>query len=82
MTPASDHNPATERVTLDDIKRRAEAVKTRAVTEAKDVVDTVVATDARRTLAIVAGVVILAAGIAYFLGTRNGRAAIAEEFFE
>lgn len=82
MTPTTDQTPAPERVTLDDIKRRAEAVKASAITEAKEAVDTVVASDARRTLAIVAGVVVLAAGIAYFLGTRSGRAALAEEFFE
>ena len=74
--------PDAGRVSLDDIKRRAEAVRSRAVVEAKDAVDTVFAADARRTFAMVAGVVVLAACAAYFLGSRSGRAAMAEEFFD
>ena len=71
-----------DRVTIDDIKRRAEAVKTSAITEAKEAVDAVVAVDTRRTAAIVVGVVVAAACLAYFLGTRSGRAAMAAEIFD
>lgn len=63
---------AIERVTIDDLRHRAEAVKSKAVAEAKGAVDVVVG-DQKRTLMIIAGVVIVAAGIAYYLGAQAGR---------
>lgn len=69
------------RVTIDDLRHRAESVKSLAVTEAKDAVGTVIGKDERRTLMIVAGVVVVAASIAFFLGSRSGRAAMADQIF-
>lgn len=69
------------RVTLDEIKHQAESVKSKAVAEAKGVADIVVGQESTRTLLMVAGVVVVAASIAYFLGTRSGRAAMAEQMF-
>ncbi len=67
------------RVTLDDLRHRAEAVKTKAVVDARDAVDAVFTAEAKRTMMIAAGVVLVAASMAYFLGTRAGRAALARE---
>ena len=67
------------RVTLDDLRHRAEAVKTKAVVDARDAVDTVFTAEAKRTMMIAAGVVLVAASMAYFLGTRSGRAALERE---
>lgn len=58
-------------VTIDELRQRVEAVKSMAVTEAKDAVDTVVEESATRTLLIVAGLVVAAASLAFFLGARS-----------
>lgn len=71
---------ATERISIDDIRHRAEYVKSQALAEAKGAVDTVVGENGTRTLVIVAGLVVVAASLAFFLGSRSGRAALAEEF--
>lgn len=72
--------PAPEpRVTIDDLKHRVEHLKTQAVTEAKSTADVVLRQEATRTLMIAVGVVVVAASLAYFLGTRSGRAAILEQ---
>jgi hypothetical protein len=60
-----------ERITLDDIKHRAEAVKDLAVSDAKASVAAVIDTDATRTLLIVAGVVLVAASLAFYLGSQT-----------
>jgi len=62
-----------EKITLDDLKHRAEQVKDLAVTETKTAVSNVLDTNEAKTLMIVAGVVIVAASIAFFLGTRSVR---------
>lgn len=61
------------RVTIDDVRHQAEALKASAVTEAKGVVDEVLGAEGTRTLIMVAGVVLVAASVAYFLGSRAGR---------
>lgn len=61
-----------ERVTLDDLKHRAEAVKDLAVTEAKGKVDEVLAADATRKVLVVAGALLLVVSVAYLMGTRAG----------
>lgn len=62
------------RVTIDDLKHRATDVKTKAISEAKGAVDAVMGEQGARTLVVVAGVVLVAVSIAYFLGTRSRRA--------
>lgn len=75
MSAIPSNTQAIERVSLDDIRHRAEAVKSRAVVEARDAVDTVVGgKDGKRTLLIAAGLVLVAASVAYYLGTRAARA--------
>lgn len=64
------------RVSLDDLRHRAEAVKSTAVEEAKGAVDAVMAESATRTLLIVAGVVVLTASVAFYLGSRAARASL------
>lgn len=79
MSPKPADTPAPERVTLDDIKHRAEAVKDLAVSDAKEAVGRVISDDATRTLLIVAGVVVAVASVAYLLGSRSGRNALLDE---
>ena len=67
------------RVSLDDIRHRADAVKSRALTEARGAVDEAIGTENMRTLVIVAGLVVVAASLAFFLGSRSGKAALAEQ---
>lgn len=69
------------RVTLDDLRHQAEAVKTKAVSEAKSAVDTIIGQDTTRTLLMVAGIVVVAASLAFFLGSRSGRASAESDFF-
>lgn len=67
------------RVTLDDLRHRAEDVKTKAVAEAKGAVDVVMGESSVKTLLVVAGVVVVAASIAFYLGSRAARAAALDE---
>lgn len=67
---ASEAEP---RITIDDLRHRAEDVRNKAVAEAKGAARAVVGDSATRTLVIVAGVVVVAASFAYFLGTRSRR---------
>ncbi len=71
MTPTPDTEPQAPRVSLDDLKHRAETIKDLAVTEAKQTVDMVVDENATRTLLIMAGLVVVAASVAFFLGSRT-----------
>lgn len=59
------------RITIEDVKRRAETVRDLAVAEVKETADKVVDESAGRTLLIMAGVVVLAASVAFYLGTRS-----------
>jgi hypothetical protein len=67
------------RVTLDDIRHRADAVKSQALSEARGAVDEAIGGDNLRTLAAIAGIVIVAASFAFFLGSRSGRGSMAEQ---
>lgn len=67
IDPAPD---ATPRITLDDVKHRAEAVKNLAVSDAKSAVATVTQTDAATKVLIAVGIVVAVASVAYFLGSR------------
>lgn len=73
MTPSDELTQPAPRITLDDLKHRAESIKDLAVTDTKSAVNRVLDTDATKTLMMVAGVVLVAASFAYFLGTRTGR---------
>ncbi|HSK46997.1 MAG TPA: hypothetical protein VLA05_03215 [Coriobacteriia bacterium] len=66
------------RVTLDDLRHQAEAVKSKALAEAKSSVDAVIGPDEKRTLIMVAGLVLVAASLAFFLGSRSGRTMVAD----
>jgi hypothetical protein len=79
MSPEKRTDAIQERITIDDIRHRAENVKSKAITEAKETVDEVIGENGARTLVIVAGLVLIAASLAYFLGTRSGRVGLAEE---
>jgi len=72
-TPDTNAPLPAERITLDDLKHRAEQVKDLAVSDAKDAVATAFDTSEVRTLLIAAGVVVAVASIAFFLGTRAVR---------
>lgn len=66
------------RLTLDDLRHQAESVKSKAIADAKGAVDSVVHMEGTRTLLIVAGVVVIAASLAFLLGSRSGRATASE----
>jgi hypothetical protein len=68
--------PVVEPITLEQIKHRAEGIKDLAVVETKDAVGRVLHEDATKTLLVVAGIVVVAASLAYFLGSRAGRSYI------
>ena len=70
-TPKPDAAPPVERITLDDLKHRAGQVQDLAVTETKSAVASVLDTNEAKTLMIIAGVVVLAASVAFFLGARS-----------
>ena len=71
--------PPEERVSLDDLKHRAETIQNLAVVQAKDVVHEVYEQNVTRALLVAAGVVVVAAGIAYFMGRRAAMRVIGEE---
>lgn len=79
MTPNSNPRqplemaPA-ERVTLDQLKQRAESVSNLAVSETKRVVNEVKEQDATRLAMIAVGTVVVIASVAYLLGRRAARA--------
>ena len=62
-----------ERVTLEQLKARAEKVQGLAVSESKRVANDVYEENISRALLVAVGVVVLAASFAYFLGSRAGR---------
>jgi len=65
--------PPAEKITLDDVKHRAEAVKDLAVTDTKAALHKVVADDAVKTLLLVAGTVVVVASLAFMLGASSQR---------
>jgi len=71
--PDTNASLPAERITLDDLKHRAEQVKDLAVSDAKDAVATAFDTSEVRTLLIAAGVIVAVASVAFFLGTRAVR---------
>jgi hypothetical protein len=73
MTAQENTTEIAPRITLDDVKHRAAAIKDLAVSDAKDAVAKVTEADLTKKVLIVAGVVIFAASFAYYLGSRAGR---------
>ena len=80
MSPEAGPATHQERVSIDDIKHRANDVKNKAVAEAKGAADVVLGgEEGKRTLLIMAGLIVVAASVAFYLGTKNGRAQVAEQ---
>ena len=69
------HIAPEERVTLEQLKHRAEAVADLAVTESKRVTQEVYEQNVTKAAMVAVGVVLVAASIAYFLGSRACRRA-------
>ena len=76
MTPdkGTDIELAEPKITIEDVKRRAEAVRDLAKSEAKRTTDELLHEQVTRT--VIVGVVAVAAFVsfAYFLGSRKGKA--------
>jgi hypothetical protein len=67
--------PPDERVTLDELKQRVGQIQDTALTQTKQVVHDVYEKDVTRAALVAVGVVIVAASLAYYLGTRAARRA-------
>ncbi len=80
MTEQGSTSELAPRITLDDVKHRAEAIKDMAVSDAKDAVAKVTDADLTKKVLIVAGVVIFAASFAYYLGTRSARVRVEDVY--
>jgi hypothetical protein len=65
--------PPAERVSLDEIKQRVGAIQDLAVVQAKEVVHEVYSQDVTRAALVALGVVLVAASLAYYLGSRSAR---------
>lgn len=66
-----------ERVTLEQLKLRAERIASLAVSESKRVAHDAYEESFSKTVLVVVGVVVVAASLAYFLGSRAGRRSVA-----
>jgi hypothetical protein len=77
MTPDPTTQPLyitpAERVSLDEIKQRVGAIQDLAVVQAKEVVHEVYSQDVTRAALVALGVVLVAASLAYYLGSRAAR---------
>ncbi len=65
--------PPEERVSLDEIKQRAGTIQNLAVVQAKEVVHEVYEQNVTRAALVALGVVVVAASLAYYIGTRAAR---------
>ena len=65
--------PPEERVTIDELKQRVEQIQDLALTQSKRVVSEVYEQNVTRAALVALGVVVVAASVAYFLGTRAAR---------
>lgn len=68
--------PPEERVSLDEIKSHAEKIQNLAIMQGKQIVHDVYEADVARALLVAVGVVVVAASLAYYLGTRVSRRVI------
>lgn len=77
MTPDTANQPLyippAERVSLDEIKHRARGIQDLAVVQTKEVVNEIYEQDVTRVALIAIGVVVVAASLAFYLGTRAAR---------
>jgi hypothetical protein len=64
-----------ERVTLDQLKGRVEKIQNLALSETKRVANDVYDQNITRAALVAVGVVVVAASLAYFLGSKAGRRA-------
>jgi hypothetical protein len=62
-----------ERVTLEQLKHRAETITDLATSETKRVASEVAEQNLTKAAIVVVGVVLVTVSVAYFLGTRAGR---------
>lgn len=67
------------KITVEDVKHRAEVVRDLAQQEIKDGAEKILDETAGRSFLIVAGVVVVAASIAFYLGSRAACVALIEE---
>jgi hypothetical protein len=65
--------PPDERVTVDELKQRVSQIQDRALTETKQLVHNLYEKDVTRAALVALGVVVVAASLAYYLGTRASR---------
>ena len=65
--------PPEERVSVDELKQRAEQIQDLALTQTKQVVHEVYEQNVTRAALVALGVVVVAASVAYYLGTRAAR---------
>jgi len=72
MSPKDTAIEPVERITLDDLKHRADTIKDLAVGEVKDGVARVAALDATKKALIVVGVTVAVVSIAFYMGSRSG----------
>ena len=68
--------PPEERVSLDEIKQRVGEIQNLAVVQAKEVVNEVYEQNVTRAVLVAVGVVVVAASLAYFIGTRAAKKVI------
>ncbi|NTU70419.1 MAG: hypothetical protein HGB10_01140 [Coriobacteriia bacterium] len=62
-----------ERVTLDQLRHRTEEIANLAKVEGKEIVHQVYEENFSKAVLVAVGVVVVAASLAYFLGSRAGR---------
>ena len=67
------HVAPEERVTLEQLKHRAEVVSDLAISESKRVAGDIYEQDVSKAVLVAVGVVVVAASVAYYLGVRSGR---------
>ena len=65
--------PPEERVTTDELSQRVEQIQDMALAQTKQVVHDVYEQNVTRAALIALGVVVVAASVAYYLGTRAAR---------
>ena len=65
--------PPEERVSLDEIKQRAGAIQDLAVVQVKEVANEIYYQNVTRAALVALGVVVVAASLAYYIGSRSAR---------
>ena len=70
MTPDRSAQVPVDKITIDDVKHRAEAVKDLATLQAREAAEAVFEKNAGRTLLIMAGIAVVAASFAFYLGSK------------